>query len=67
LPEQKIAQAHFSTGTDKEIYVGETRSVQVCGKKCFIDIVNAQSTFLYLTCYTPGSSNNFSVGTIAQC
>ena len=45
----EIAQAHFSTGTDKEIYVGETRGVQGGGKKCFIDIVNAQSTFLYLT------------------
>src|SRR5262249_12823939 len=67
LPQQKVADALFATGSDQQIRVGKIRRGQVAGETCLVDCIRGKAARRHLSRNLANRSDNLRARTIRQC
>ena len=66
LPEHKITDTHFATGSDHEFRIGNSARAQVLTKHGFINLIGGQFTIAHVGGQLPGSFQNFPPAAITK-
>src|SRR5689334_2011719 len=67
LPEEKVADAHFTAGADEQIRIGDVMSIKVLGENLFGDVGRIQLAGFHFCCEAADGLNDFSAASVAEC